>query len=329
MRIHLHELNDRDKEIPLTETESWVSAAVARADEKLDDHSDENPLESAGSASASASAVSTASAAFTSHREAGKPHEKLHRTIHRTIQGRMTLRKVDDVVVVSGQLKTQVQLICSRCAAPFLFRCEPQISGLFCKDPVMAGVAFLDRGGDRGEGRGTYSNRNAGKKGRGAVAKPVGQNFGIARTQTPEMHETASKSRIDSDQNWASFDGEDFDQTGFDGEADSSSEKSKDLDITYLAGNTIDLSDVLTEQLQLEIPFQPLCKESCLGVCLSCGNDLNELAAKTGEPHPHCPCQDQKKDHPFAVLKNMKGLKATTAPHTEKGTEGSKKLPLN
>jgi uncharacterized protein len=71
----------------------------------------------------------------------------------------------------------------------------------------------------------------------------------------------------------------------------------KDLDITYLSQDFIDLADVLTEQLRLQVPFQPLCKDSCKGMCANCGADLNV---------GRCACQKLVKNSPFSVLKDLK-----------------------
>lgn len=70
-----------------------------------------------------------------------------------------------------------------------------------------------------------------------------------------------------------------------------------DLDITYLADDYIELGDVLSEQIQLQIPFQPLCSETCQGVCATCGTDLN-----VGK----CACSRIRRDNPFSVLKDIK-----------------------
>ena len=48
------------------------------------------------------------------------------------------LRKVDEVVVVDGNINTHIELLCSRCANPFSYSCNPRFSALFCKDPDMA-----------------------------------------------------------------------------------------------------------------------------------------------------------------------------------------------
>lgn len=78
---------------------------------------------------------------------------------------------------------------------------------------------------------------------------------------------------------------------------ESSGDNGQDLDITYLSQDFIELGDVLTEQLRLQIPFQPLCEEDCLGMCTQCGADLNA---------GRCACSKIIKQTPFAVLRNLK-----------------------
>ena len=157
-----------------------------------------------------------------------------------------SLRNVDDVIVLNGRVETFISLVCSRCANPFKLNCQPVVAGLFCKDPVMAGIAHLDE-----------------------TRRPNGQNRGSAR------HEHDYK-------------------------ADEAASQGKDLDITYLSNDYVDLSEVLTEHLQLQVPFQPLCREDCKGMCSQCGADLNV---------GRCACARSKKDatpHSFSVLKDMK-----------------------
>jgi uncharacterized protein len=80
-------------------------------------------------------------------------------------------------------------------------------------------------------------------------------------------------------------------------DTDKSGETGQDLDVTYVSEDFLELGDVLTEQLQLQVPFQPLCKESCQGICTQCGTDLNV---------GRCACSKIVKQTPFAVLKNLK-----------------------
>lgn len=213
MKIYLREITDQETELNFTQENEWVLKAVQRVDEPTED---------------------TALARLRNH-TTKKP---------RPIHCHLSLRKVDEVVVVTGKLHTFVELVCSRCANPFHFDCRLSFSALFCKDPIMAGVAHLQEAG-----------------------RPAGQNKGHAR----HAHEEES------------------------GETGTSTDR--DLDITYLSDDFIDLAEVLTEQLQLQIPFQPLCRESCKGICHQCGADLNV---------GRCACAKIAPTHPFAALKNLK-----------------------
>jgi len=43
-----------------------------------------------------------------------------------------------------------------------------------------------------------------------------------------------------------------------------------------LEDNYIDLKDTLLEILFVDIPYKNLCSENCEGICLDCGNNLND-----------------------------------------------------
>ena len=43
-----------------------------------------------------------------------------------------------------------------------------------------------------------------------------------------------------------------------------------------LEDNDVNLKDTLLELLLLDIPFKNLCSENCEGICLDCGNNLND-----------------------------------------------------
>lgn len=51
--------------------------------------------------------------------------------------------------------------------------------------------------------------------------------------------------------------------------------KEEDLDVSFYRGHTIELDDVAREEILLNLPMRPLCKENCLGLCPQCGQDLN------------------------------------------------------
>lgn len=65
--------------------------------------------------------------------------------------------------------------------------------------------------------------------------------------------------------------------------------------------HVIDLSDLLTAALSLELPQTPLCDDDCKGLCAGCGANLN---------HETCTCDSSQEDdefnrNPFAVLRNI------------------------
>ena len=49
-----------------------------------------------------------------------------------------------------------------------------------------------------------------------------------------------------------------------------------------LEGDLIDLEPLLRDDVVLELPFQPLCREDCAGLCAECGANLN-----TDPEHTH------------------------------------------
>jgi uncharacterized protein len=64
---------------------------------------------------------------------------------------------------------------------------------------------------------------------------------------------------------------------------------------TY-SGKEIDLNPAVREQILLQIPNPPVCREDCRGLCVRCGKDLNE-----GE----CGCDRAVVDPRWAALKGI------------------------
>jgi uncharacterized protein len=52
--------------------------------------------------------------------------------------------------------------------------------------------------------------------------------------------------------------------------------ESEDLDVSFYDGKTIDLSELVREQILLAVPMNPLCRVNCRGLCSECGKNLNE-----------------------------------------------------
>lgn len=48
-----------------------------------------------------------------------------------------------------------------------------------------------------------------------------------------------------------------------------------DPETSRLEGELIDLEPILRDQVVLDLPFQPVCREDCAGLCVECGADLN------------------------------------------------------
>lgn len=61
-------------------------------------------------------------------------------------------------------------------------------------------------------------------------------------------------------------------------------------------GDYIDFTREIEEQILLEVPIKPLCREDCRGLCVSCGADLN-----AGE----CECNRSGTGFTFSALKDF------------------------
>lgn len=71
----------------------------------------------------------------------------------------------------------------------------------------------------------------------------------------------------------------------------------EDMEVDFIRGHEIDCDDIIREQIYLALPIKLLCKENCLGLCPTCGINLN-----TGT----CHCRREKGHPGFSKLKNLK-----------------------
>ena len=64
--------------------------------------------------------------------------------------------------------------------------------------------------------------------------------------------------------------------------------------------HVIDLEPLLNAAVLLETPLMPLCRPECLGLCPTCGANLNDgpCGCAPGSAEPF-------RENPFAVLKNL------------------------
>jgi uncharacterized protein len=65
-----------------------------------------------------------------------------------------------------------------------------------------------------------------------------------------------------------------------------------------LEGDLIDLEPLLRDEVVLELPFQPLCREDCAGLCVECGANLN-----VDPEHTHDPAVDPR----WEKLRDLEG----------------------
>jgi uncharacterized protein len=71
----------------------------------------------------------------------------------------------------------------------------------------------------------------------------------------------------------------------------------EDLDVGFYRNDELDLSAVVSEQIVLDVPMKPVCRDDCRGLCDRCGADLNE-----GD----CGCDRTQVDARLAALAEWK-----------------------
>lgn len=70
-----------------------------------------------------------------------------------------------------------------------------------------------------------------------------------------------------------------------------------DMDVSYYQGDTIDIEQMLVEQIELLVPMKPVCSADCKGLCDVCGADLNKET---------CRCLHEAVDERLQVLVDLK-----------------------
>ena len=72
--------------------------------------------------------------------------------------------------------------------------------------------------------------------------------------------------------------------------------KKDDMDVSFFEGDSIDLTDVIREQILLTVPMTPVCKSSCRGLCSNCGQNLNQ---------GKCACRSYSTDSRWSALSKL------------------------
>ena len=77
-------------------------------------------------------------------------------------------------------------------------------------------------------------------------------------------------------------------------ESEAAELREDDLSLSVFDGETIDVDELVREQLLLALPARALCGEECKGLCPTCGADRNTAA---------CDCETKEVDPRWAALK--------------------------
>lgn len=71
----------------------------------------------------------------------------------------------------------------------------------------------------------------------------------------------------------------------------------EELDVEFYSDRTVPLKDLALEQIQLSIPMKPLCEESCLGLCPTCGVNRSRES---------CDCEASMVDERWGSLRGLR-----------------------
>ncbi len=72
--------------------------------------------------------------------------------------------------------------------------------------------------------------------------------------------------------------------------------REEDFSAAFYQNDEIDLEQLMREQFELSLPMKPLCTAECLGLCPSCGTNLNRGT---------CDCKREWQDPRFEALKQL------------------------
>ncbi len=70
-----------------------------------------------------------------------------------------------------------------------------------------------------------------------------------------------------------------------------------ELVVGFYRNEELDLRNIISEQIVLDIPMKTICQEACKGLCDQCGNDLNEGT---------CDCVHEIADPRLMMLSDLK-----------------------
>ncbi|CAN5639767.1 hypothetical protein BH18ACI1_BH18ACI1_02960 [soil metagenome] len=71
----------------------------------------------------------------------------------------------------------------------------------------------------------------------------------------------------------------------------------EDLEVAIFEGDEIDLTELVREQILLNLPTQVFCREDCQGLCQQCGANRNLI---------DCNCQEKEVDPRWSALNDFR-----------------------
>lgn len=168
-------------------------------------------------------------------------------------------------VFVQGTIAGQVTVACSRCVKPAPIRFEEEVRVTYLPASQLP---------DEDEAETAQDDARARKGGAGKGDAAKGEKAGAERAGKGDK---------------AGAGKDDDAELGLELATD-------DLDVFPYAGDAVDLEPLVREQFILAVPFAPLCKDDCLGLCPQCGIDKNVES---------CACE-KPIDPRFAALQGLK-----------------------
>lgn len=69
-----------------------------------------------------------------------------------------------------------------------------------------------------------------------------------------------------------------------------------ELNVVFFSGDQIEFGEEIRQEMEVLVPFAPLCKEGCKGLCGICGANRNEA---------DCGCESGQKNNPFQGLNQL------------------------
>ena len=76
----------------------------------------------------------------------------------------------------------------------------------------------------------------------------------------------------------------------------SSNQEVEDDEISFFEGDSIDISNIIENNIVMALPVKKLCRQDCKGLCQNCGVNLNNSS---------CKCDDINIDPRLAKLKDL------------------------